>query len=264
MRTDLMDLSKYPTDEGVILISPVKNDFENLYIELRKKEQRVYSDEEVMKLPFAGISNSHKKEWDLRAKSFLRFEKYLGMKKENLNILDLGCGNCWFCGQISKIFNNNYYCIDVNLTELKQGKRIFDSNKLKFLYADIFTAEFPLSSFDLIIINSAIHYFPDFKKIIDRLLGLLNENGEIHIIDSPFYDESESANAKQRTKDYFNSIGFPQMADNYFHHTWKELSTFRYKILYDSSSLKNRLLKLLLIKNSPFPWICLTKEVDTI
>ena len=45
-----MDLSKYPTDESVVLLSPITNDFENLYIKLRKKEQRVYSDEEVMKL----------------------------------------------------------------------------------------------------------------------------------------------------------------------------------------------------------------------
>lgn len=254
---ELMDISKFPTDEGVILLSSITNDFENLYLELRKKERRIYSDEEVMKLPFASPSNPHTKEWHLRAKSFLRFIKHL--KKKNLNILDLGCGNCWFCGQLSKSFNHNYYCADVNLNELKQGKRVFGAYNIKFLYADIFTSEFPQSSFDLIIINSAIQYFYDFKKVIDRLLGLINENGEIHIIDSPFYSKDEIENAKKRTRDYYHSISFPEMAEKYFHHTYDDLLNFNYKILYNPQSLKSKLSHLFLGNDSPFPWIVIKK-----
>lgn len=259
MRTDLIDFSKCPTDEGVILLSPVKNNFENLYIELRKKELRVYSDEEVMKLPFASSSNPHKKEWDLRAKSFLRFKKYLGIKKENLNILDLGCGNCWFCGQLSKIFKNNFYCTDVNLTELKQAKRVFNSNRIKFFYADTFTAEFQQSNFDLIIINSAVQYFSDLKKLIDRLFSLINDNGEIHIIDSPYYTKSNVEVACKRTENYFKTLGFPEMAEKYFHHTYDDLLNFNYKILYNPKSLKTKLSHLFLGNVSPFPWIIINK-----
>jgi len=259
MRTDLIDFSKYTTDEGVILLSSITNDFENLYIELRKKEQRVYSDEEVIKLPFTSLQNPHKKEWDLRAKSYLRFKKYLESKKENLSILDLGSGNCWFCGQLSKIFKNNFYCTDVNLTELKQGKRVFDSNRTNFLYADIFAAEFQQSNFDLIIINSTAQYFSDLKKLITRLIGLLNQNGEIHIIDSPFYTKSNVEAARKRTKIYYESIGFPEMAEKYFHHTYNDLLNFNYKILYNPQSLEKKLSHLFLGNYSPFPWIIINK-----
>ena len=128
-----MDLSKYQTDKGVILLSPVTNDFEDLYVKFRAKEQRIYSDEEVKDLPFASSSNPHLNEWDLRTKSFIRFKEYLRKKNENLNILDLGCGNCWFCGQLSKTLSHNYFCVDVNLLELKQGRRVFSSENLKLI-----------------------------------------------------------------------------------------------------------------------------------
>ena len=256
----MLELNKFPIDEGVYLLTVVNNNFEDLYIQLRKKEQRVYSDDDVMKLPFAGDSNPHKKEWNLRTKSFLRFKEYLGKKNENLNILDLGCGNCWLCGQLSKTLNHSYYCVDVNLTELKQGKRIFKSDNLKFLYADIFTSDFPKSYFDIIILNSAVQYFSDLKKLIERLLVFLNDTGEIHIIDSPIYKVNEVSSAQQRTEQYFSSIDFLEMAKNYFHHNWIELVDFPYKILYYPNSLKNKMLRLLSFKDSPFPWICIMRE----
>jgi ubiquinone/menaquinone biosynthesis C-methylase UbiE len=259
MGFDLIDFSKYPTDDGVILLSPVTNDFENIYLQVRKKEQRVYPDEEVVKLPFASLSNPHKKEWNLRARSFLRYKEYLQKKNENLNILDLGCGNGWFCGQLSNIFKNNFYCTDVNLIELKQGKRVFDPNRMKFLYADIFISEFTKSTFDLIIINSAIQYFSDLRKLIDRLIGLLNENGEIHIIDTPFYAEANVEAARKRTESYYRSIGFPEMIDKYFHHTYDRLSSFNCRVLYNPQSFKTKFSNLFLGNDSPFPWIVINK-----
>lgn len=255
----MIDLNKYTTDEGVVLLSPVRNDFENLYIKLREKERRVYSDEEVKHLPFANPSNPHKNEWQLRAKSFIRFKEYLQKKNENLNILDLGCGNCWFCGQLSKTLNHNYFCVDVNLFELKQGRRVFISNQLKVLYADIFTAQFPSSTFDLIIINSAIQYFSNMKNLIDRLISLIKENCEIHFIDSPFYNKPEIENAQKRTSDYYKNLGFPEMSNHYFHHSYDEISSYKYNLFYNPRSFKTKLSKIFRSNDSPFPWIVINK-----
>ena len=100
--------------DGIYILSEINNEFENIYLKVREKENRTYSSTELKKLPFASKTNPHKKEWDLRAKSFLRLKKYLNNKKANSNILDLGCGNCWLTGQLSNTFNFNFYCVDVN------------------------------------------------------------------------------------------------------------------------------------------------------
>lgn len=261
MNPEINFLNKSSLTEGVHILTRVKNDFEDLYIKVRSKEKRVYSDDELKLLPFASNLNPHKKEWKARAKSFLRFKKYLQIKNGNLNFLDLGCGNGWFCGQLSKIFNHNYLCIDVNLTELKQARKVFDSDKLKFIYADIFTVQFLPNYFDLITINAAIQYFRELKTLLNRLLIFLRNDGEIHIIDSPFYTDTEIENARKRTSEYYSSIGFPLMTNHYFHHSRDELSGFNYNLLYDPNSLLNKTKKILGVKDSPFPWIVIKKWI---
>jgi len=259
LQNSLINLAKYNKDEGVFILSPINSIFEDIYLNVREKENRIYSDSELITLPFASSSNPHKNEWDLRAKSFLRIKEYLKTKKQNLNLLDLGCGNGWFCGHLSKSFNHNFYCVDVNLTEMKQGRKVFNSEKLNFIYADIFNSEIPQTSFDMITVNAAVQYFPDLKRLLKKLTALISNNGEVHILDSPFYSKSEAVNAKKRTMDYYSSIGFSEMADNYYHHTWDELSELKFEILYQPNSISNKIKRLISKVDSPFPWIKIIK-----
>lgn len=258
MQNPIINLSKFNSEEGVYILSPIINTFEYVYLKVREKENRVYSDAELILLPFASSSNPHKSEWDLRSKSFQRFKEYLKTKKSDLNILDLGCGNGWFCGQLSKSLNHNFYCADVNINELKQAAKVFNSGKIKFIYADIFEGKFPDKVFDYILINAAIQYFPDISKLLNKLLTLLKVNGEIHIIDSPIYSVDEAIKAKERTKNYYSSLGFPEMSDKYHHHTWEDIRQFNYKILYNPLTLTNKIKKIF-VKDSPFPWIKITR-----
>lgn len=251
-------LNPISIQNGVYILSTIDNEFETTYLKVREKENRIYSDGELRNLPFASDSNPHKKEWELRAKSYLRFERYLKSQNIVMNILDLGCGNGWFCGQLSNSFNLNFYCFDINLTELYQGRRVFHSEKVIFIYADIFEAALPDNSFDIVIINAAIQYFPDLKNLLNRLLPILTDQGEIHIIDSPIYSENEAIKAKQRTKDYYSEMGFTEMIDNYHHHSWEVFRETDYKILYNPRSIINRLKKVI-SKDSPFPWIKVTR-----
>jgi len=254
-----INFEKFKKEDGVYILSDINSAFESTYLKVREKEKRIYSNDELKILPFASVSNQHKKEWKLRAKSLQRFRKYLGTKEYRLNILDLGCGNGWFSGQLSRSLNHNFYNVDVNLTELKQGRRVFTSEQIKFIYSDIFTAEFPKALFKVVIVNAAIQYFPDLKKLLEKLFALITADGEIHIIDSPFYFHNEVKNARKRTADYYNSIGFPEMTNNYFHHTFHELSDFKTEILYNPFSVLKKLGKIFLTKDSPFPWIRIKK-----
>lgn len=245
--------------EGVYVLSEINDEFESLYLKVRRKEKRIYSDTEVDNLPLIPDSNPHSNEWRLREKSFLRFKDYLKSKNGILNILDLGCGNGWFSGNLTKDFNHKFFCVDINLTELKQGKKVCESEKIKFIYADIFNADFPSDFFSLVVLNASVQYFPDLKKLFERLFELLTRNGEIHIIDSPFYSVKEIQYAKKRSMDYYSSISFPEMAQHYHHHSIKKLLGFNSKVFYNPSSIKNKIRLLFLKKDSPFPWIVVKK-----
>src|SRR5574338_1504946 len=100
----LEEFRELKANNGVSKLTDGDESFEQLNLEVQKKEKRIYSDDELKLLPYASRINPHKSEWDLRAKSFLRFKNYLSQKKSKLNILDIGCGNGWFVGQLSKEF----------------------------------------------------------------------------------------------------------------------------------------------------------------
>ena len=241
--------------DGVIVSSPIKSEFENIYLKVRQLENRFYSDEEVALLPFASKNNLHKREWELRVKSLKRFKSYLETLKNKSEILDIGCGNGWFCGHLSKIFSCKFYCVDVNLTELKQAVRVFKNQNITFYFADINENIFQEKYFDFILLNSTVQYFSDLNKLIRRLFEFLKEDGEIHIIDSPFYTESERINARKRTESYFEKLNVPEMIEYYHHHSYSELKTFKHKILYKPKKSILNFIK----RNSPFPWIRLIK-----
>ena len=244
---------------GVVRISEVDETFEKLYLQVRKKENRIYSDDEIKLLPYASKLNPHKNEWSLRTKSFMRFKEYLSQKKTKLNILDLGCGNGWLAGQLVKEFEHNYFCVDVNLAELEQGARVFENKNISFIYSDIFKTSLAANTFDLVIINSALQYFQDVSALMKELFFISKTYGEVHIIDTPFYHPEEIMAAKNRTLKYYSSIGYSVMASKYFHHTLEEFKYLRYSYLYSPNSLKSKLSKIIFDQDSPFPWILVTR-----
>ena len=67
-------------------------DFSRQYFLLRKKEGRVYSDEEVVNLPEINRQHQFYDEWEIRKRSSLQLKKYLAGKKRPLQILEIGCG----------------------------------------------------------------------------------------------------------------------------------------------------------------------------
>lgn len=253
------ELKELKAVNGVIRISKVDETFEKLYLQVRKKENRIYSDDEIKLLPYASKLNPHKNEWELRTRSFMRFKEYLSRKKAKLNILDLGCGNCWFTGQLSKEFEHNYFCVDINLTELEQGARVFENENISFIYADIFNTSLTANTFDLVIVNSALQYFPNVSVLMKELFYISKTYGEVHIIDTPFYHPGEMMSAKNRTLKYYSSIGYSVMAAKYFHHTLDEFKYLRFNYLYNPNSLKNKLSSFIFDRDSPFPWILVTR-----
>ncbi|MBO6494016.1 MULTISPECIES: methyltransferase domain-containing protein [Roseivirga] len=223
--------------------------FENDYISLRRKEGRILTNSKVSKLPSVPKDDPHYSEWKLREKSTNRFLSYLKKRNSEGPILDLGCGNGWFTNKLSEHKTGVVIGMDINLSELKQASATFTKNSLTFCYGDILDQPFKKNTFDIITLNASVQYFDDFQQLTNYLISLLRDNGELHILDSPFYNSKNVVAAKNRTFRYYSSIGFESFAENYQHRKWSELKAFNYKLLY-SPKVWNRI-----VPDSPFPWI---------
>ena len=235
----------------------VGNHFEETYLALRRKEGRIYSDEEVRWLPSVDASHPYHAEWRIRKRSSDKLTRYLRNKKQSLKILEVGCGNGWLCYQLSKVEHCKVTGIDINQTELVQAQRIFgEIGNLEFLIGEILDDRIQSRKFDIIIFAASIQYFPSFDETISSCLQVLNANGEIHILDSHFYSDSGTLTARNRSEEYFEAMGYSQMTQHYFHHDVQQLMKYHFKILYNPSWIR----RVLRIDKNPFPWICIMRR----
>jgi len=230
------------------------SDFENLYLQLRKKEGRVYTDEELAVLPDIAKDHVHFREWQMRKQSCQMLMRYLKKKQKPAKIFEVGCGNGWLSHQLSNLPDCHVIGTDINFTELQQASKVFHlTPNLYFIYSHLDSDVFEEKQFDSVVFAASIQYFPSLTEIIRKSLRLLKADGEIHILDSFFYPLSELNAAKKRSLLYFEAAGFPEMVNWYFHHSLDELEQFNYSMLYDPNSLLNKFT----LNKSPFPWICI-------
>ena len=234
--------------------------FEKSYLKVRSLEDRVYTIEEVKKLP---LSSKRIDEWKMRAASAKHFLKYINQKEE-LKILDIGCGNGWFTNFISSAENLvEVIGIDINLFELKQANDAFSQNKkIKWIYGDLFNYKLDHFRFDIIVLNGCIQYFEDFEKLINRLLDLCNKEGEIHILDSPFCkNENDKKMSILRSNEYYKKLGCDDMLNKFTPHTVSQVKKYNFEILKKPTLTTKILTKISFQKiiNNPFMWIKIIK-----
>lgn len=241
------------TNATTLLSAPhvAQQHFEQLYLDVRAKEQRVYTDEQVAALPGISVSHPHYVEWQIRKRSADRLVQYLSQKKKPLQILEVGCGNGWLSSMLANVVDAAVTGIDINSQELEQAGRVFrDKANLAFEYGDIRnrTAE---RKFDIIVFAASIQYFESLPDVIGAALRLLSADGEIHIVDTIFYSKNDVDAARQRSADYYSQMGATGMEGLYFHHTLDDVKHFRHKVMYDPRSLSNKLLQ----RKDPFYWL---------
>ncbi|MCC7158059.1 MAG: class I SAM-dependent methyltransferase [Ignavibacteria bacterium] len=241
---------------GVIYFSETRsNGFEEIYLSLRKAESRVYDDDTVKHLPEVPPCHRYYYEWLVRKRSMKTLLKYLLKNEYIKEILEIGCGNGWLAANISLKTKRNVTGLDVNITELEQAARLFGNREnLTFAYGDVYMLD---KKYDIIILPSVIAYFEDLQGLIKKLLGNLNANGEIHIIDSPFFDDKLSA--KEKTFKYFKEMGFEEMAGQYFHHSLNDLKGFNQEVKYDPTTFIHKANRAFDRSTPPFYWVVLRK-----
>lgn len=234
-----------------------ENDFERQEILLRYKEERIYTDKELLLLPEIAADHPRFDEWRVRKLSCGQLVRHLESKNLILNILEIKCGNGWLCYQLSRIPGSRVIGLDTSFTELQQAARVFNSNsKLKFIYGDIRSGVVSELKFDVIVLADAIRYFKDLEEVLGVALKHLDQRGEIHILDSPFYKPEEIAAADKKAKSYYTGLGLPEIATRRHHHSLAEVKRFNHRIMRNPSSIRNKLRR----NNNPFPWICIGND----
>ena len=230
----------------------IEDRFNELYIALRLKEERIYSDRELLLLPKVPSSHRHFKEWNIRRHSSDKLLHYIRRSGHICNILEVGCGNGWLSAKLSTVPKGNVTGIDINIVELEQARKVFGKiHNLRFMYGDIRSGMLQDKKYDLIVFAASIQYFPSLDEILKVALQHLTLQGEIHILDSHLYWFNEIAEAKQRSKKYYTQTGFREMSEYYFHHSFEDLRPFCFSVLYNPQALKNKLM----FRKNPFHWV---------
>lgn len=230
----------------------LKPDFEDLYIAVRQQEKRLYTDEQLQLLP--DIDHIYYDEWKIRKRSSDRLIAYLQGKRKYLKILEVGCGNGWLSAKLSNIPNTRVTGLDINQVEIEQANRVFKKDNLEFVYDSFNDNTFENETFDVIVFAASLQYFPSVVNVLKQALSVLRYAGEIHIIDTPFYNPEEAEKADERSCKYYAALGIPEMAAHYFHHSISEFWGFKYEILFNPANLFNRL-----FKKDPFYWVMIRK-----
>lgn len=226
---------------------------EEMYIAIREKEGRTYTDKQIAQLPVIDLEHRFYKEWILRQRSSKRLIAYLTALQKPLKILEIGCGNGWLSAQLTNIPNAKVTGLEPNLLEIEQARRVFKKPNLRFIQDGFDHDTFDRKvKFDVIIFAASVQYFESLDTAIGNAFALLTKIGEVHIIDTPFYNEQQAGIAAQRCRQYYNDMGFPSMANHYYHHTHNEITKFNHKILFDPRGLWNRI-----VKKDVFYWIML-------
>jgi ubiquinone/menaquinone biosynthesis C-methylase UbiE len=232
-----------------------QNEFEKAYTALRSNEQRLYPDHVVLQLP-AIKQHSLEKEWRLRTRSAEKLAAHIRNKKA-VNILEVGCGNGWFLNYLNSRLAIDCCGIDINEIELRQAASLFPN--ISFVYGDIRTSLFRDNSVDIILLASVIQYFEKLQPLLVELNRILTDNGEIHIVDSPIYEnQASSGRARERSGNYFETNNAQKMQQFYFHHTWSELCFVSHTILEQPKKGFARIFTSS-SERSPFPWIKILK-----
>lgn len=251
----ILIMERHSPDNHGIAVRPESTEtgFGQLYLAIREREKRVYTDMQVSRLPDIDRMQLHYQEWQVRKRSASRLVNYLQKKQRALNVLEAGCGNGWLAAKMAGIPQTSVTGMDINQVEIDQAKRVFRKNNLKFKCGPFDAGALNGELFDVIIFAAALPYFPSIRDPLKLALAHLKPGGELHILDTPFYTTEEAGPARERCIAYYKHMGFPEMSRQYFHHTINELEEFNCRVLFNPHILLNRL-----TKKERFYWISLT------
>lgn len=223
----------------------------NAYLRVREREGRILPDQVVADLPIVPDDHPHVAEWRLRADSAERLIRYLRELGRALKIVELGCGNGWLSSQLARLEGSSVVGVDNNALEIEQARRVFGrQDNLTFARADMVEDELPIDRPDIVVMAAALQYVSAPGQFLVRIARAMAPHGELHVLDTRIYESVDVPAARERSRNYYESVGVPQMASHYHHHDWAGLGPLPFDVLYrpdEAAALEPG--------RSPFPWL---------
>jgi SAM-dependent methyltransferase len=104
-----------------------------------------------------------------------------------LDVLDLGCGNCWLSHRVAAR-GHRVVGIDI-FNDERDGLRAARHypSSFRVIEADFDDLPLPDGRFDLAIFNASFHYSVDYFRTLSELRRCLRPSGCFAILDTPFY-----------------------------------------------------------------------------
>lgn len=114
-----------------------------------------------------------------------KLKTYMDKEKK---VLEIGCGSGMIAYEIAP-FVKSYLGTDISSTIINKTRKVIEKKKIKNIFLETLSAE-QISqlneTFDIIILNSVIQYFPGhnyLKDVLQKAVNLLSEEGVIFIAD---------------------------------------------------------------------------------
>lgn len=124
------------------------------------------------------------------------FTKYILPYINNKKVFEPCCGIGYLANRLSKLTpTSEYYCIDQNPYLIKEAKRRYQSDKLKFYLVDMYDLPNYEKEFDVSYIFNSLMVLPHYDQMMEDLIKVTKD----HIfISSLFYDGWIDFNIKIR------------------------------------------------------------------
>lgn len=120
----------------------------------------------------------------LSKKNLVKYFDNLVIKfmRDNLNILDYGCGPGTFLFKLSSLSNSNLYGVDISKEFIEESKKNIKELNIENIHVQTVEAEklpFENEKFDIILIVDVIHHLDDIEKNLLEIYRVLKKDGKI-------------------------------------------------------------------------------------
>ena len=134
--------------------------------------------------------------------------------RNNLNILDVGCGTGDSLILLSKFkFKLNLYGLDLSEKMIKRARKKLNGKAILKI-GDVENLPFKANSFDYVLNTEAFHHFPNPDKAVKEIYRILKKEGKLILADITFeslfikriFKLLEPGHVKIYTKKEFNDL----------------------------------------------------------
>jgi ubiquinone/menaquinone biosynthesis C-methylase UbiE len=106
--------------------------------------------------------------------------------KENISILDIGCGTGWALGQVANLIDGkgSFYGVDLSTKMVEKARENFHVREnFHFIQANAESIPLDDNLFDAIICTNSFHHYLHPDKALKEIYRLLRTEGKIYILD---------------------------------------------------------------------------------